>query len=89
MAENIRASWLLAVVLLIPVAAFLAGQIAFLTPHLTYLSMLLIATAAAIGAFRRHAQAEQMQKFGCIFMGLSAALLSALLAIGETIWIRI
>lgn len=90
MAENIRASWLLAVVLLIPVAAFLAGQIAFLTPHLTYLSMLLIATAAAaISALRRHGQAEQMQKFWCIFMGLSSALLSALLAIGETIWIRI
>lgn len=79
MAENIRASWLLAVVLLIPVAAFLAGQIAFLTPHLTYLSMLLIATAAAISSFRRHGQREQVQPFCCIFIGLFAVLLSLLL----------
>jgi len=79
MAAKIRVSWLLAVVLLVPVAALLAGQIAFLTPHLTYLSMLLITTAAAIGAFRRHGQLEQVQPFWCMFMGLSAALISALL----------
>ncbi|WP_312373670.1 hypothetical protein [Stutzerimonas nitrititolerans] len=79
MAEKIRVSWLLAVVLLIPIAALLAGQIAFLTPHLTYLSMLLIATAAAIGAFRRHGQLKQVQPFWCIFIGLSASLLSLLL----------
>lgn len=79
MAAKIRLAWLLAVVLLIPVAALLGGKIAFLTPHLTYLSMLLIVTTAAISALRRHGQAEQMQKFWCIFLGLSAALLSALL----------
>lgn len=76
---KIRLAWLLAVVLLVPVAALLAGQIAFVTPHLTYLALLLITTAAAIGAFRRHGKTEQMQNFWCIFMGLSAALLSALL----------
>jgi len=79
MSAKIRLAWLLAVVLLVPVAALLAGQIASLTPHLTYLALLLIATAAAIGAFRRHGQAEQVQPFWCIFIGLSAALLSVLL----------
>ena len=77
MGAKIRLAWLLSVVLLVPVAAFLAGYIDFLTPHLTYLSLLLVTTAAVIAALLRCDQIEQLQSFWCIFIGLSAALLSA------------
>jgi hypothetical protein len=79
MGAKIRLAWLLTVVVLVPVAAFLSGQIAFLNAHLTYLSLLLVTTAAATAAFRRYCLIEQIQPFWCIFMGLSAALISALL----------
>lgn len=78
-ANQIRLAWL-ALLIGSTVIANVPVWPTFVTPHMVFLSMLLIGTGVAINRFHRIGEPELERNFWCVLIGLAISLALSLFA---------